>query len=208
MIYPVIRFLKKRLPSFKGLIFKIFFYSKNIKIGKKFKCVSFPNINLTENAKIEIKNNVFLNRSVEIRAHKNSKIIIGDNVKIDRGVRILGANESTIEISANVRIGLYSVINGGDSVFIGTKSLISGFVYIQTSMHRYSDSNFIQDQGYKHTPIRIGEDVWLGAHVTVLPGCNIDDGSIVGSNSVITKSFGKKLIVAGVPAKKIKRRFD
>lgn len=207
-MYTFIRFLKKRLPTLKGLMFKIFYSSKNIKIGKKFKCVSFPNINLTDNAKIEIKNNVFFNKGVEIRAHKNSKIILKDNVKIDRGVRILGTNESTIKISSKVRIGLYTVINGGDSVFIGTKSLISGFVYIQTSMHKYDNVDFIQDQGYNHSPIILGEDVWLGAHVTVLPGCKVDNGSIVGSNSVVTKSFGKKLIIAGIPAKKIKRRFD
>ncbi|EMR75102.1 acetyltransferase (isoleucine patch superfamily) [Thermoplasmatales archaeon SCGC AB-540-F20] len=207
-MYPVIRFFKNRLPSLKGFLFKLLYSSKKIKIGKHFKCVSFPSINLTENAKIEIKNNVFFSNNVEIRAHKESRIIFRDSVKLDRGVRILGTNKSTIELSSKVRIGLYSVINGGDSVFIGTKSLISGFVYIQTSMHRYDDKNYIQDQGYNHSPIRLGEDVWLGAHVTVLPGCNIDNGSIVGSNTVITKSFGKKLIIAGVPAKKIKRRFD
>ena len=207
-MFHIINFLKKRIPSFKGFIFKIIYSSKKIKFGKQFKCVSFPSISITDKAEIVIGDNVYFGDCVEIRSHKNSKIIIGNSVKIDRGVRILGTNDATIKISSNVKIGLHSVINGGDSVSIGHKSLISGFVYVQTSMHKYDEKKFIQDQGYNHSRIKIGDDVWIGAHATILPGCHIDNGSIVGSNAVVTKSFGKNVIVAGVPSELIKKRFD
>ena len=47
------------------------------------------------------------------------------------------------------------------------KVLISGFVYLQTSMHNHNKNGNIQDQGYKHGPIEIHDDVWLGSHVVV-----------------------------------------
>jgi acetyltransferase-like isoleucine patch superfamily enzyme len=52
----------------------------------------------------------------------------------------------------------------------------------------------------------MGDDVWLGAHSVILPGCNLESGSIIGSNAVVTKSVGENAIFAGVPAKLINRR--
>ena len=41
----------------------------------------------------------------------------------------------------------------------------------------------------------MGDDVWLGAHSTILPGCKLGNGSIVGSNAVVTKSISSNEIV-------------
>ena len=159
-----------------------------------------------KNARLIIGNHVTLRRNVEIRAHGNSKIHLKGNNRIDRGVRILGNNHAKIFIDENTRIGLYTVLNGGDSISIGQKVLISGFVYLQTSIHNHNKNGNIQDQGYKHGPIEIHDDVWLGAHVVVLPNCVLSKGCVVGSNAVVTKSADKENILAGVPAKIIKER--
>lgn len=49
--------------------------------------------------------------------------------------------------------------------------------------------------------ITIGNDVWIGANVTIMPGVKIDDGSIIGANSVVTKSTKKFGIYVGAPAR-------
>ena len=118
----------------------------------------------------------------------------------------MNSNNSTLKIGSNSSIGLYSVFNGGDDIIIGNSCLISGFVYIQTSMHSHKKGIFVKAQGFSHSPINIGDDVWLGAHSTILPGCKLGKGSIVGSNAVVTKSISSNEIVAGVPAEKIKER--
>lgn len=54
----------------------------------------------------------------------------------------------------------------------------------------------------------IGNDVWIGQNVTILPGVHIGDGAIIGLNSVVAKNVPPYTIVAGNPAKIIRKRFD
>ncbi|OKP43933.1 hypothetical protein BJP24_14450 [Aeromonas allosaccharophila] len=56
--------------------------------------------------------------------------------------------------------------------------------------------------------ISIGNDVWIGQNVTVLRGVTIGDGAVIGANSVVTKNVPPYSIVAGVPAREIKKRFN
>lgn len=193
-------------PRYKGILFKLFYSGKRVKIGKNFKCDKMPELLITQKGKLSIGDNVTFKRNVEIRVHNNAVIEIGSNIKIDRGVRLLATNDAKTKISDGTRIGCYSILNGGDNITIGKKILISGFVYLQTSQHNFEKTDDIQSQGYSHAPITLGDDVWIGSHVTVLPGCHLHKGSIIGSNAVVTKSVDENNIVAGVPAKVIKTR--
>ncbi|RLD63736.1 MAG: hypothetical protein DRJ01_02990 [Bacteroidetes bacterium] len=206
MFLNIILFFKRISPVLKGQMFKLFYSSARIKIGKNFQCNTFPHVLINKNCKIIIKNNVVFRRDVELRSHGTSKIVINNNVRIDRGVRILAANESKIRINSGTRIGLYSVLNGGDDINIGEKNLISGFVYLQTSMHNHKKGKSVQEQGYLHSPITLENDVWIGTHAVILPGCNIGQGAVIGSNAVVTKSVSPESVIGGVPAKLIKKR--
>lgn len=53
----------------------------------------------------------------------------------------------------------------------------------------------------------IGNDVWLGQHVTIMPGVNIGDGAIVASNSTVVKNVEPYTIVGGNPTNVIKKHF-
>jgi acetyltransferase-like isoleucine patch superfamily enzyme len=57
-------------------------------------------------------------------------------------------------------------------------------------------------------PIIIGNNVWIGSNSTILPGVVIGDNSIIGAGSVVTKNVPSNVIVAGVPAKVIKKIED
>ncbi len=54
-------------------------------------------------------------------------------------------------------------------------------------------------------PIKIGDDCWIGARVTILPGVAIRKGSTVAAGAVVSKDVEEFCLVAGVPAKIIKR---
>lgn len=54
----------------------------------------------------------------------------------------------------------------------------------------------------------VGNDVWIGQNVTVLPGVKIGDGAIIGANSVVSKDIPPYTVAAGNPVKEIRKRFD
>ncbi|QDS96356.1 Putative acetyltransferase [Roseimaritima multifibrata] len=195
-----------RLAHSRGLMLRILLRGKCFSIGKKLKCERGVKLLVRDGGKIEIGDRVEIRRDVEIRAFGNAHVIIDDDVRLDRGVRIIAGNASMVRLGKRVRVGFYSVLNGGDSITVGSGSLVSGFVYLQTSMHRHERNANIQDQGYSHSPIFIGEDVWIGAHSTVLPGIRIEQGGVVGSNAVVTKNVSAFDVVAGVPARVLRNR--
>lgn len=54
----------------------------------------------------------------------------------------------------------------------------------------------------------VGNDVWIGQNATILPGVHIGDGAVVGCNSVVASDVPAYMIVAGNPARPIRKRFD
>lgn len=123
-----------------------------------------------------------------------------------------------INIDRNATIGNHIVI--GDYSGIGKNSVISDYVkigdyvmmgpecLIYTRNHNFSSVNVqMCKQGFNnYKPVVIGNDVWIGGRVIILPGVKIGDGSIIGAGSVVTKDVEPYTVVAGNPAKKIKNR--
>ena len=60
-------------------------------------------------------------------------------------------------------------------------------------------------QNLYHAPIHIGKSAWIGAHATILPNVTIGDNAIVGAGSVVTKDVPDNAIVAGNPARFIRK---
>jgi len=200
-------YLKVFNPAWQAFLTRLVYGGGRVRIGKGLHTDSVPRIIVDKGCRLVIGDDVEFRRNVEIRVHGASVVTIGSKVRIDRGVRVLAANSAHIDIQNGVRIGLYTVLNGGDSITIGKKALVSGFVYLQTSMHGYAARDkAVQDQGYDHAPVYLGDDAWLGTHVVVLPGVTIGQGGVVGSNAVVTKNVDAYQVVAGIPAKSIKER--
>jgi len=97
-------------------------------------------------------------------------------------------------------------INCAGGVQIGNNTIIGPFVVIHSANHNFSKSKIIKNQGHIFKKVIVGDDVWIGAHVVILPGVIIGDGAIIGAGSVVTKDIPSNCIVAGNPANKIKDR--
>lgn len=67
------------------------------------------------------------------------------------------------------------------------------------------------DAGFKgrrqRKRVRIGHDVWVGHGAVILPGVSIGNGAVIGANAVVTHNVDPYEIMAGVPARRLKRRF-
>jgi acetyltransferase-like isoleucine patch superfamily enzyme len=121
------------------------------------------------------------------------KIVIGDNVHISSWSHITAVNY--VEI--------------GNDALIGSKVLISDHAHGTYSGKMQSDPRIppMKRDLVSGGPVIVGPNVWIGDGVVVLPGCIIGEGSIVGANSVVTSNIPPFTIVAGSPAR-ILKRFD
>ena len=108
----------------------------------------------------------------------------------------------------NTKIGKRVFINAGcqfqdqGGITIGDDVLIGPQTIIATLNH---DPDPEKRGGMFAKPVVIGDKVWLGARVTICPGVTIGEGAIVGAGAVVTKDVPPRTVVAGVPAKVIKR---
>lgn len=113
--------------------------------------------------------------------------------------------------STSARVGLQPPVDWSCSdlmlvVTIGDRTLIGPNVQIYTPVHplRPEDRNGSKGREWAK-PITIGKDCWIGGAVVICPGVTIGDGATVGAGSVVTKDVESRCLVAGNPAKLIKR---
>ena len=85
----------------------------------------------------------------------------------------------------------------GDNVMIGPNTLIT------TVNHPLSPKGRRAHLGIA-TPVTIGNDVWIGGNVTILPGVTIGNNVVVAAGAVVTKDIPDNCVVGGVPARVIK----
>lgn len=161
---------------------------------------------------ISIKGNV----SIKLGSHlsggflngRKGKIEVEEGCELSTGV-IIKAYGGTVKINSNTFIGEYVCIYGHGGVEIGQNTLIAMHTCIVSANHTIPDKKtLIRSQGDILLPIKIGDDVWIGAGCKILGGVTIGDGCVVGAGSVVTKSLPPYSIAVGVPAKVIKYRND
>ena len=111
-----------------------------------------------------------------------------------------------IKIGDEVNIGRYSHLSAIDLIEIGNGTRLGIGVTIVDNSHGRSNGKEnlispIKRSLYSKGPVRIGENVWIGDKVTILPNISIGNGSIIGANSVVTKDIPPFAIAVGNPAK-------
>lgn len=167
-------------------------------------------------SKLLIPNSRLIRFPITIRGRK--WIDFGHNLTTGRRCRIevngtfdfkaLSFGEN-VNIGDDVRISVAERVVIGNNVLMGSKVLI-----IDNSHGVYTGCQ--QDSPYLapnkrliHTsPVLIGNNVWIGEGAVIQMGVEIGDGSIIGANSVVTKSIPSNVIVGGIPAHIIKKYND
>ena len=80
---------------------------------------------------------------------------------------------------------------------------------VTTSPKLFLKGKFLLEDKYdQFAMVTIGNDVWIGANVTIVNGITIGDGAVIGANSIVTKDVPPYSIYGGVPAKYIRMRFE
>ncbi len=151
---------------------------------------------------------------IDIRGKKYMKVGRGFTTGYSCRMEAYPVNsEITLEIGNNFQMNDYVHITAMEKVLIGNNVLLASKIYISDCSHgSYSgdenDSSPLEipkERKLFSKPIVIEDNVWLGEFVSVLPGITIGKGTIVGANSVVSRSLPPNVIAVGSPAVPIKK---
>lgn len=144
-----------------------------------------------------------------IVVHRPWCLALGERCHIEHDVFIKStADSARIELGAGVFVGFKCEFDISLGLRVGDGVLIAPGCFITDHSHRHSRRMSIAEQGCESKAVIIEDDVWLGAHVVVLPGVTIGRGAIVGAGAVVTRDVEPMTIVAGVPARTTSVRRD
>ena len=127
---------------------------------------------------------------------------LGNRVYIGRNVTIDSMSESIFMVEDDVTLTEGIFISAIVGVEIGSKTLIGEYCSIRDANHEFSKPKTpIIEQPMRGNKIVVGKDCWLGRGTVILSGCNIGDHTVVGANSVVSKSLPANKVCFGIPAK-------
>lgn len=147
---------------------------KKVRIGAR--CVLYRPWCLVVGARCQFEHDVFVKITNDA-----ARVVLGSEVFMGRGVEL--------DISFGLTIGNHVLIAPG--------------YFITDHAHRTAAGATIASQGCVGAPVKIGDDVWLGANAVVLAGVTIGSGAVVGAGAVVNRDVPPMTVVAGVPARPV-----
>ena len=139
--------------------------------------------------------------------HRPWCLTTGERCQFEHHVFIKAtADSARIQLGKQVFVGFNAEFDISEALRIGDSVLIAPGCFITDHNHRRAASAAIANQGCESKRVVIEDDVWLGAHVVVLPGVTIGRGAVVAAGAVVTQNVAPMNIVAGVPARVVSVR--
>ncbi|PSU68069.1 lipopolysaccharide biosynthesis protein [Photobacterium phosphoreum] len=147
---------------------------------------------------MQIGKRCLIGKPLFILGFKN--IIIKDNVRIFPLSRFEVHNNGEIILNQGVSIGqCFHIISSGNSLKIGKNTLISANVFISNCEHLQGSTKLIEKETI------ISDNCFIGYGAVILPGTKIGNNCVIGANAVVKGTFPDNSVIAGVPAKVIKK---
>lgn len=199
------------IPAFVGIAARALAYRLILKMNGPAAIENGVRLRFANN--ITLDRGVYIDSAVYLHACPNG-IRIGSNSLVMHGSVLHVYNfrripHSGIRIGENSLIGEYNVIRGQGGVCIGDRVYTSPMVQIVAVNHVFDDPDrpFVE-QGITARGITIEDDVWIGSGAIVTDGVTIGKGSVIAAGSVVTRSVEPHSLVAGNPARLIRKIGD
>lgn len=122
-------------------------------------------------------------------------------------VTIVQSNKFTVGRNCGINTGTY--INAKGGISFGDNVLVGSNVTISSGKHPIDGKEPpVFQRPTEPLPIVIEDDVWIGANAVIMPGVTLKKGTVVGAGAIVTKNTEEYSVVAGVPAKVIRYRYE
>ncbi len=179
--------------SFYEIIYLVYCKIITFFLNSSARIIRFP-IDIRGKKGIDFGKNLTTGYHCRIESYScngQKSLFFGNNVQINDFVHIAALNELRI----------------GDNVLIASKVFITD---LEHGSYAGNENDSSPDSIVKERPlcsksVIIKDNVWIGEHVSILPGVTVGENSIIGANSVVTKSIPANSIAVGIPAKVIKQ---
>jgi acetyltransferase-like isoleucine patch superfamily enzyme len=131
---------------------------------------------------IRLGRRVRLCRNVELTAIRGARVVVGDGAFIGRGV----------------------VVSAHAEVEIGARTLVAEYACIHDNDHAVESLRDGAMPAFVSTPLRVGNDCWIGAHAVLVRSSGMGDRCVLGAGAVLTSILAPGTTAAGVPARAIR----
>jgi maltose O-acetyltransferase len=143
-----------------------------------------------------------------IRVPRNPwDIVIESGVGLDDDVVLLTTGSRVKDPRLVIREGSYinrfTIFDASERIEVGSNCLIGPFCYVTDHDHGTELFRLKAEQPLVGRPVRIGNNVWIGAGAIILKGVTVGDNAVIGAGAVVTRHIDCGDKVAGVPARRI-----
>lgn len=197
------------IPGPLGLVIRALLYRPFLHQGSNMGFIE-SSVDLLYMESILLRKGVYIDKNSRLHA-SDAEIILGNNNRIMKGAYVCSYVSNArkgegIITGSECWIGINSHLQSGQGgLTIGHNVLIGPNVVISTGNHDYEKTELSAiEQEFYGKPIRIGDNVWIGANAVVLGGVSIGDHAVVAAGAVVTDDVPPYTVVGGVPAKKIR----
>ncbi|WP_180116273.1 DapH/DapD/GlmU-related protein [Acinetobacter sp. YH12140] len=174
----------------------------NLAFGTKFRYFGKA-CTVEISGQVKIGQNVYIGDHVSLIVEQGASLEIADNSFIGEScyIKCFGGK---VSIGKDVSINSKSYINGCGGVSIGDNTRIGTQSIIIASNHKFGEPDVLVKDAITKQGVRLGQNIWLGARVTVLDGVKIPSDSVIGACSLVSKPLPESGVYVGIPSKKIK----
>lgn len=136
---------------------------------------------------------------------RNAEVRFGSGCVLDHGFTL--ESRGRLVVGDRTVFGHHCTVAAARDVQIGRDCLFGELVSVRDHDHAFAQSGTaIIDQGRVISPVRIGDNVWIGAKATVTRGVTIGANTVVGAHAVVTRDLPANCVAVGVPARVVRHR--
>ena len=154
---------------------------------------------------VEVGRGVLLQKHVTLDAGHGETIRLAERVTMCVGT-CLATLGGDIEVGPGSFMNSYCVVLAAGPVKIGSGVLFGPHVVVAAGSHGFEGRRPVTEQPITGKGVTIEDEVWVGAHATIVDGVTVARGAVVAAGAVVTRDAPPFSIVAGVPARVVRYR--